>query len=214
MNTLIRLAFETLGPKLEPFGFNAVRREQSFFRHADGRRDRFHLIMLTSGDTALEPTIGVRWDAVESIFHRTSGFTEGRKATDTVGVHLRNVYGGAGYHLILRSESDIAKATSRLLDIFHMHAEPYYERYTTLAEVDCSLNDRPREKAVHTIASLDRCCKGLIVAKLVGRDNYDELVSVYREKMRHDAKGFYLPWFEALVKDLETLDIRSQSKRA
>ena len=42
------------------------------------------------------------------------------------------------------------------------------------------------------------------MAKLTGRKNYDELVAVYRRTLEAFSDGFYLPRFEALLKDLET----------
>jgi hypothetical protein len=49
----------------------------------------------------------------------------------------------------------------------------------------------------------NRCSRGVIVAKLTGRKNYGELVSVYRSILKADNNGFYLPAFESLLEKLE-----------
>jgi hypothetical protein len=50
-----------------------------------------------------------------------------------------------------------------------------------------------------------RCSTGIIVAKLVGRPNYDEVAAYYLKALTKSGKGFYLKWFEPLLKFLETV---------
>jgi hypothetical protein len=45
----------------------------------------------------------------------------------------------------------------------------------------------------------------VIVAKLSGRPDYDELVRIYTDMMRTVGKGFYLERFEALLRSLEAV---------
>lgn len=208
MKQLIENVLACLDRDLRPLGFECTKGEHSFFRRRNGRRERFHFAVIKyPGEVRLHPTLGIRFDKVESIFHRTSGFEPQFHGTDTVGLHLRNVRGPNGYEIQLHSEFDVPSVVRRLMEIFHADAEPYYAKYSTLEAIDRSLNERPRERTVHSILPRQRCSAGVIVAKLLGRDDYEELVSIYRETLQQEAKGFYLPRFEALVQDLETLDI-------
>ncbi|GGA39973.1 hypothetical protein GCM10010981_31540 [Dyella nitratireducens] len=52
-----------------------------------------------------------------------------------------------------------------------------------------------------------RCSTGIIVAKLVERPNYEDLVSFHTGMMTKDNKGFYMKRFEALANSLKTLPV-------
>jgi hypothetical protein len=156
------------------------------------------------------PSVGVRFEVVEKVFHKTSGFEpEYQNDTPTVGIDLWSVYGKDGYQIPLKQDSDVGTVTSRLLTIFDEKAEPYFSQFGTLAAVDSALNDQPKERCVHGGLPWRRCSTGAIVAKLTGRGNYDELVSIYHEIVRMDAGGYYLPRFEALLCDLTKLPDRN-----
>jgi hypothetical protein len=95
----------------------------------------------------------------------------------------------------------LATATARIMAIFREKAVPYFAQFNSLAAVDSAINDQPSADCVDRDTTLLRCSTGLIVAKLVGRDNYDELVSIYREVVRSKASHF-LPQLELLLGDL------------
>lgn len=74
MKQLFNSAFKSLGLELQRFGFKPVGRYDAFYRQVEGRRESIGLRMLAYSDArALEPGVGVRFDIMEDIFHRTSG---------------------------------------------------------------------------------------------------------------------------------------------
>ena len=54
-----------------------------------------------------------------------------------------------------------------------------------------------------------RCSTGIIVAKLVGRPDYEQLAAFYLDVMTRDNKGFYLKRFQPLLKSLESVEAGS-----
>ena len=90
--------------------------------------------------------------------------------------------------------------------IFLEVAVPYFERWASLEAIDIELNEDPTKRTVHKALAWFRCSTGIIVAKLVGRTDFDRLAASYLDIMREDNKGFYLKRFEVLLKSLETVE--------
>lgn len=150
----------------------------------------------------ISPSVGVRFEEVEKIFHRTSGYERAQqKESTTVGIDVWRVFGRDQYQVTLKDEADLATATSRIVAIFREKAEAYFAQFNTLAAVDSAINDQPSADCVHRDSTSLRCSTGLIVAKLVGRKDYDQLASTYLDIVRNKA-SHELPKFESLLNDL------------
>jgi hypothetical protein len=179
----------------------------AFLRATDKQRtERFHLMlnyeMLKGPGYRVSPSVGVRFEEVEKIFHRTSGYDRpNQKESATVGIDLWRVFGREQYQVTLNDEANLQAATARVVAIFREKAEPYFAQFGTLAAVDSAVNEHPVDDCVHRDMAWLRCSTGVIVARLVGRPNYDQLVSMYQETVRTKSPHL-LPRFESLLNDL------------
>jgi hypothetical protein len=154
----------------------------------------------------------VRVEQVESIFHQTSGFeSKHQKETPTMGSSIGILQSGdsRSCELVLESDSQIALVAEKIADVFREFALPYFERWGSLAAIDAELNGKPAERTHQRPLAWQKCSTGIIVAKLVGRTDYSQLVAVYTEVMTQDNKGFYFKRFQALVKSLESVEAGS-----
>ncbi|MBV4360369.1 hypothetical protein [Pinibacter aurantiacus] len=88
--------------------------------------------------------------------------------------------------IVLTIPEDIAAAVESLLMFYNEIAKKYYERYQSLLEVDEIINTAPFSHCpAHVGGNFDeRCMKGLIVARLVHSEKYEELVQVYDEAIK------------------------------
>jgi hypothetical protein len=205
-NKLPSLLLDAVGAALKPFGFKLMKGKKRLVRRSENRTEVFGLPVVEYAPTYyVRPWVGVRFDEVENLFHQTSGFEpEYQQDTTTVGTSLWDVYGADGYDIPFKDEADVATVASQLLTIFREKALPYYEQFRTLTAVDAALNDQPNGPCIYRPGlPTARCSAGVIVAKLTGRKNYGELVSVYRSILKTDNNGFYLPAFESLLEKLE-----------
>ena len=156
-----------------------------------------------------EAGVGLRFETVEEIFHRTSGWDpKFQKDTNTVGTQVGVLIDGKGTscRFLLESESEIASVTEKVVGVFRKFALPYFAQFGSLAAIDTELNDHPAERSVNTSLAWFRCSRGLIVAKLTGRPDYEQLATFYLNVMTRDNKGFYLKRFEALVESLKSVE--------
>jgi hypothetical protein len=192
-------------------GFKRKGRREFFTQNVDGLVKVFQVICLDGKPGwRIQPNIGLRFDRVESIFHQTSGFEpKYQKDTCTVGAPAGVIMGGTARtcEFIIESDADLAPASKNVMQIFREIAIPYYTRWSILQEIDAALNNNPSERASYLRGggAWFRCSTGLIVAKLVKRQNYDQLVALYSDAMAKDNSGFYLKHFQALVESLDSV---------
>src|SRR5262249_39371135 len=79
------------------------------------RTERFHLMvnfeMLKGSGFRVSPSVGVRFEEVEKIFHRTSGYERAQqKESTTMGIDLWRMYGRDNYQPTLKDEAELATA--------------------------------------------------------------------------------------------------------
>lgn len=197
---LLRLqpAFQTRGFTLDA--------HKNWFRRERG--EVVHIYQLVFLDylpiVEISPELAVRHELVEAIFHKTSGFAPAyRRDTPTVGGALAEISGDASYRLSVQTQGDISFAASKLLSTLDL-AEAYFTRFSSLEAIDRELNDQPGRETPNRPMPWYRCSTGLIVARLVQRANYGELLKIYEEQMKAFSGGFYWSRFESLAQYLRT----------
>lgn len=150
----------------------------------------------------VRPVAMIRLNAVEEIFHKTSGFEERYHRTSyTIGCTLTEYLTGVSdlyERLEFRDDVEIEYLALELFARFNNDAKPYYEKFANVEAMDRLLNDQPDIHSIHGGVEPLRCQRGLILAKLARRVDYDHLEQVYRAKLESFNDGFYLPAFENL----------------
>jgi hypothetical protein len=210
---LTKALFEAVGQALAREGFVFRATAHKFIRRHGGVTDQYHLACTNErSGYYVNPTVGVRIERVEEIFHQSSGFDpKYRGDTATMGAFVGELLNGdtLGCRFLLNSESDVHLVAQDLLRIFWQIAIPYFERWGSLEAVDAELNDDPTRPTLHRSLAWFRCSTGIIVAKLVGRPDYEQLAATYGDIMTRDNDGFYLKFFKELLKSLENVEAGS-----
>jgi hypothetical protein len=193
-----------LQPKLEQRGFKLQKSKERFAKRIAEVSWWFVLDFTVYESLHVKPAIGLRVDAIENKFHQTSGFERKYQAdTPTLSLSLQGLVADPSrFEYVIRDLSDVDTAAAQLERDFDEIVFPYFEKYSALAMIDAALNENPGQDCVHYAMDYLRCAHGLIVAGIVGRPNYADLVGVYRQKLALISNGFYIPKFEALVADL------------
>lgn len=207
INALKAALFGSVGKRLAEFGFEPKLARDGFIRVHDGVADQFQLACKDAKTGyRIQPSVGVRIERVEQIFHQTSGFERKfHDNTSTMGTSVGTLLGGSprACQFLLDSDSDIPSVTESVVGVFRDTALPYFEQWRLLSRIDAELNDDPAKRTVHRGLAWFRCSTGIIVAKLVGRTNYEQLATFYTDVMRKDNKGFYFERFDSLLRSLE-----------
>lgn len=206
--------FECLKPSLADQGFKLKAAQNTFRRQHDGVTDMFHLVFLDNkiddrSGWRIQPTVAVRNERIEEIFHQTSGFEQKYQAdTATVGNFVGDLVSGRNRdcEFLVTSADDIPQVSGLISTIFNDFALPYFKKFRSIDAIDEELNAAPLEENANRGIPYFRCTTGVIVAKLVGRADYDDLVQIYTKRMKISDKGFYLKRFQALVDSLAVME--------
>ncbi len=209
MKEIQQQLIEQISTVLEQYRFRYIACRELFVNTVGEKSFRFQVRCLRAkGGLLIEPAVGVRIEVVEKIFHRTSGFEpEYQQWTPTLGAEIWRLEGDpTAFQYPLTRTEDIAGVAKHLITDFQTKALDYYTEYSSLQSIDQVLNHNPSEKTPHRMMEWLRASTGLIVARLVDRRNYNELTNVYLKTLHKLDRGFYLPQFTALIKDLHDVE--------
>ena len=146
----------------------------------------------------------IRIDQVEDLYHKASFFEpKYHKTTPTIGISLEAYLNdGQEHRLALHREEDLPACARQLLALFELTVEPFFQRYARLEELEKEVNVAHR-KSIFSGPKFEGCV-GLILAKLVGNPDYEQLKGRYYKYYEWFAGGFYLPEYEGVIAQLET----------
>jgi hypothetical protein len=209
--------FDSLRQQLFGYGFTLKSTKESFLRQREGVIDIFQLVCLDGKPGyRIQPNVAVRVERVEDIFHQTSGFERKYQSdTPTMGAPVGILLSGTdarACEFLLESSSEVTSVVAKIMCVFRECALSYFERWASLQAIDKELNDKPGQRTLHRALEWFRCSTGVIVARLLGRPNYEQLVTFYTDVMARDNKGFYLKRFQALLKSLVDVEADRQNQ--
>lgn len=202
---------------LKPLGFTHNRQRRVFDRKQEDCTERYVLIYTDNieGGSRIEPEAAIRVESVERLFHAASYYSESIQDTSTLvaGVYFldQKRYKHLLHGVPVSTEKEVGPAAEQLFHAFKDVALPFYERFSTLNAIDAHLNDKPKGKAFTPWSVYERAARGIVVAKLVGRKNYDKLVKTYRKQVKK-YESIHLSHFEALVQALENPELIEKAR--
>jgi hypothetical protein len=195
-----------LTPELARAGFAFRPALERFVRKAGKGVTHFYHVLITESQpfARVDVHLALRLDAVEDIFHGTSGYEKKyQRWTPTMGGALDAITGNPEFKMLVERESGPQQAKSLLLSPAMLaFYEDWHSRLSKLENIDRELNDDPLRETPNRPMPWLRCSTGIIVASLTARADYDALAHTYTEVMRGFSNGFYLPRFELLLDEL------------
>ncbi len=190
---------KSLSTLFKSLGFQVNKSGEYFKKNKDGLCS-FHLVFLTRDEGwEINPTMAIRVDLIEDIFHKTSNFEEKfKKGTPTIGISIEKyLNNNKNYRFNLIKESQIDTITQELYSLFKDIALPFFDKFSSLEALDRALNTNLDDTSL--TGSIFKGSKALIVAKLVNREDYKMIRDFYLSYYTSFSGGFYLPEFKELV---------------
>lgn len=196
--------FEKLSALLLPYDFVLFRRMDWFQRKEDSTTQMYRLDFYSGiGGYTVAPSVAVRNEEVERIFHRVSGFEpKYQKLTPTIWVTIKDLTKSTpGCEYDLQTSDDIDSVAEIFFTYFKDVAFPFLKKNSSLNAVDKLLNDDPKKDSIYDSFYL-RCYHGVIVAKLNNRSDYQQIAEIYRQALASFEDGYYLADYERLLEVL------------
>jgi hypothetical protein len=178
----------------------------TFEREVGGYIRRFQLVVTDAKPGwMVRPNVGIRVKLVEDILHRHSGFERKHQAgTTTVGGSVGELRDGrlTACQFPIKKEDDPASSALPILEVYRSFAVPYFDKFSDLAAIDQLLNADLSQRVSGVGPPFLRLSRGLIVAHMLRRPDFDDLASRYSEQLTTVSDGFYLKWFTPLLAEL------------
>ncbi len=132
----------------------------------------------------LEIHVGIRLDAVEGLaFPMTNGLPGFVPDSMTLVTPLAKLRGRRHHRYKIESEKDVEEAVDEIKKWLKEDGLPFLEKYSNLEAMDALFNDQPAKLLPYIHNAANRCLRGITLAKLTGRDNFERLVRIYRQQL-------------------------------
>lgn len=197
-----------LAALLKPYGFTLIRRMDWFVRK--GKTSLIYRLDFYGGydrdkGYIVSPSLAIRIDEIEDIYHKVSGFEpQFQKDTPTIWPTIKDLQRAKdGYEYELDSVEDKTPVVEKLFSIFKDIGLPFLEKNSSIAAIDKLLNSNPENENSIFDTPVPRFYRGVIVAKLAKRENYEQIVETYR-KYLSQVNGYHLDNYEKLIKILNS----------
>lgn len=165
----------------------------------------FTVLSRSEQSVLIRPQMAIRVEAIENIINKlvpTASWVN-PKHTVTMGEELGRIAGDAHrWEALLQSDKDLDAATSTVLEAFEKQAVPLFEKFNNLQAIDDHINGNPSEPAQLCRHTQHRSQAGIVLARLLKRQDIPELIKIYGD----DLKRIRLSFYEDFEKFLVALD--------
>jgi len=202
------MLFTQLEPGLAEEGFKLVEATGWFERQRNDMADyyAFEFYKEVRG-YRIQPAIHLRSHTMDQIYHKISGVKPKERVYDTaIAFVIWRVFGKEKtYECKLESEDDVKPAAQKLIRVFKKIALPFFDKYTSIADIDRLYNSDPETPNywMYLVDFWTRIAYATIAAKLAGNPRYQTLVRKYKEALKESDEDWRADQYEKLLKVLE-----------
>ncbi len=220
---LLRAVMRGMEPRMLDYQFKMSFAKQKFIKQKDrdfliayslSVTERFNMMENRSG-IVIEPAVYVNNNLVERIYARitmrkidfvtdlkTIGNVLAELIANPTGVYkIRN----QSLSIFNYSEEDIPVSAKKIVAYFEDFVIPYFERYATWRGIDEIFNSDLLDNTVHCNIEPERSLRGLIVAKLIGRHDIDQLMLIHSKRIENLGNENYKIELERLLNIFDTI---------
>lgn len=126
---------------------------------------------------------------------------------DTLSLGITNYFNVVNYDFTIKTDDDITEWMKIVSKFYFEFAEPFFNKYNSVADIDTLLNTNPKERVPELDDLGGHIMKGLISAKLNNNPNYRELREYYKNEVEDKFKGHFL--YDNCMKVIDFLDVHS-----
>lgn len=174
-------------------------RTQGHFQHEFSLADDENAERLSVG-----PGVSISVEPIEWFYHRTSYYADtryGATAPASIGRLMGKL---SDPYWNVTSERSLGRAVKQITKMFEKYALPFYATYSNLEALDREINGQPEsfEYWMGGGHPAERSSRGVILAKLLGRPDFDNLCAIYDRQIHKLSPNLWWPHLKALISDL------------
>ncbi len=205
-NDVRETVYESLAPLLVPKGFKLHDREE-YRRVLRGVRQTVSLRLVDYAPTfKFTLDFFFRVEAAETILQQfIEVLPQFRQVRETCCVTLDQLVPSAGEEIVVKNNRSLQKALSELKPALERDVLPFLDSHQDLNSIDHLMNSScTREWFAHAYGP-DSSMNSVIVARLAGNPDWEQLVSTHRQRLRGNVSDESLATYERLVQHLSQM---------
>jgi len=105
----------------------------------------------------------------------------------------------------VHQSADIREVAEQIKAFMETQGFDFLEKYSTISELDKLFNDKPREKLPYAYNHLNRCLRGIVLARMADRKDFPAIAATYRNTLlKSSTAPPLLEKYDKLVNHLKT----------
>jgi hypothetical protein len=196
---------QALNEDISKYGFVLRKSQNEFFQKCDVGENRFEITFYTKYLLSVTCATSIRCSIIQDIYCnilQSQGYVRRYHTFYSMMQDHPNFRGS--FEFIIDKEENISEPQRNILKYFQTVSLDFYRRYDSLEKIFQLYSGYTTKEETLVRQNASWYDKTLILAKVLGKKEYPELVKEYREKVKHWDQGIYLPTFEKVVSALES----------
>jgi len=138
--------------------------------------------------SVVEAHLGIRLESVEQMaFQFTMGLTGFQQDSHTLITSIGRLKDKKYERYSVAQAEEAQRATSAIQTYMQQHGFEFLNNYSSANALDCLFNEQPDEPLSLVYNNFNRCLRGVVLAHLTHRENFEELVQTYLHELRATA---------------------------
>lgn len=184
MNTL-PLQEQQLCTQLQPFftaqGYQTAPAKDGFRQASkNGSKNIIFSIGGNKEEQILQVKIGLRFDIIEELVSQFLSIPEWlAKNSNTVIASLSRFHRLPYHRFVVRDESSLLESCKQIERFMQQKGFRFLNAFAKLKRLDALVNRKPQLSCPYMYNQIHRCFKGITIARLLHRNDFEKLVSIY-----------------------------------
>jgi len=135
--------------------------------------------------SVVEGHLGIRLESVEKFaFQFTMGLTGFQQDSHTLITSIGRLKDKKYERYSVAQAEEAERATTAIRTFMQQEGFDFLQKYCSAQALDCLFNEQPDEPLELVYNNFNRCLRGVVLAHLAHRDNFDELIQTYLHQLQ------------------------------
>lgn len=155
-------------------------KKQFSMQTRNGFRSAMISINGSRSEQAIDLTLGIRLDLVEDLVGQfMEGLYSFSKESPTLIASYGRLTSKPTRRFLVQEEGDLNEVSQRIEQFMLGKGFRFLERFDTLKRLDKVINRKPEQPCPFLYNQVSRCFKGITIAKMMHRTDFNQLVKIY-----------------------------------
>lgn len=177
--------YKLLLPVFESQGYEPLPAKNQFRkRTAKGFRSVIFSVSGATNEQLLDIHFGVRFDIIENLVHQFLSeprFLE--KESNTIIASLPQLKHAPIGQFFIPDKISLERACDEIAIFMQEKGFRFLDACDSLRRIDAKINRKPHQPCLYMASHIHRCFKGIIIARLLQRNDFETLITIYKNHL-------------------------------